>query len=528
MPPIHAALRHSCSFAAGARCRTLSPKAIPARSQCITCIPMKTSPSPSSATAAMTKRRSTSSTGSCATGVQQETKMDPHLIDLVWEVQRETGIEGADRSSAAIVRRKPTPCSAAALRRRPLQPAYARPRHGLLHPGRAARSASRHRLAHAARRRRLLSDLRLAVRAYGHRRRPHVAAHDAGPTGPRIPQSAHRLHSFRRPPARGLRARAGRYQEARRWLRYRHVHRRRRQPGGRLRYRLQTDPYGARQRRRRRAEGAPSAAGARGGRAARARAPKRPSPRRSIASETSSPPRRRRSRRRLPSAEAKLAAEKAKLAKAAANAEAKLAAEKTKLVKIASKARVIAHAEAAPAGSAPNQVILARGFWQGVPDGMAAGRPANRPLAQLPRWRVRAVSQSPMPIPPDRSRNSQPRKTIAFRRKWRSLTRHKPEAMRRRAPFPFAVPRVPKRCAAPLRTAAVQTGDNATTVAVKRVNGRTASVVFTVSTKKMSPVLADMTRLRDPWLRAIVVSPSVNRFLCISRSACATSARWRS
>ena len=25
-----------------------------------------------------------------------------------------------------------------------------------------------------------------------------------------------------------------------------------------------------------------------------------------------------------------------------------------------------------------------------------------------------------------------------------------------------------------------------------------------------------MTRLSDPWLRAIVVSPSVNRFLCIS------------
>ena len=148
-------------------------------------------------------------------------------------------------------------------------------------------------------------------------------------------------------------------------------------------------------------------------------------------------------------AEAKLATEKAKLAEAAANAEAKLAAEKTKLVKIASKARVIARAEAAPAGSTPNQVILARGFWQGVPDGMAAGRPANRPLAQLPRWRVRAVSQSPMPIPPDRSRNSQPRKTIAFRRKWRSLTRRKPEAMRRRAPFPFRRRRAPKRCALP-------------------------------------------------------------------------------
>ena len=151
------------------------------------------------------------------------------------------------------------------------------------------------------------------------------------------------------------------------------------------------------------------------------------------------------------------------------------------------------------------------------PTAWLPGARPNRPLAQSPRWRVRAASQSPMPIPPDRSRNSQPRKTIAFRRKWRSLTRRKPEAMRRRAPFPFRRPTGTEALRTALvRAAAVQTGDNATTVAVKRVNGRTASVVFTVSTKKASPVLADMTRLSDPWLRAIVVSPSVNRFLCIS------------
>ena len=40
--------------------------------------------------------------------------MDPHLIDLVWEVQREVGGNGRSRSFAAIARRKPTPCCAAA------------------------------------------------------------------------------------------------------------------------------------------------------------------------------------------------------------------------------------------------------------------------------------------------------------------------------------------------------------------------------------------------------------------------------
>ena len=86
--------------------------------------------------------------------------------------------------------------------RRALQPAYARPRHGLLHSRRTARTASRHWLAPAARRCRLLSDLRLAVRAYGHRRRAALAAHDARAAGPGVPGRAYRLHPVRRPTAR--------------------------------------------------------------------------------------------------------------------------------------------------------------------------------------------------------------------------------------------------------------------------------------------------------------------------------------
>ena len=68
-------------------------------------------------------------------------------------------------------------------------------------------------------------------------------------------------------------------------------------------------------------------------------------------------------------AEDKLAAGKAKLARVASNAEDKLSAEKAKLIKIASKARGIARAEASTA--TPNQIIESRGFWQGLPDGDA-------------------------------------------------------------------------------------------------------------------------------------------------------------
>ena len=79
----------------------------------------------------------------------------------------------------------------------------------------------------------------------------------------------------------------------------------------------------------------------------------------------------------LERAEDKLAAEKTKLVQVAAKAEQKLAAEKTKFARVASNIHVIRRAEASPlAAATPNQIILARGFWQGVPDGMNAARPA--------------------------------------------------------------------------------------------------------------------------------------------------------
>ena len=50
------------------------------------------------------------------------------------------------------------------------------------------------------------------------------------------------------------------------------------------------------------------------------------------------------------------------------------------------------------------------------------------------------------------------------------------------------------------------------TIAVKRVGDRPASAILTV-TNRISSALADGERLNDPWLRAIVLSPSVSRFL---------------
>jgi len=203
-----------------------------------------------------------------------------------------------------------------------------------------------------------------------------------------------------------------------------------------------------------------------------------------------------------------------------ARAGNKIAEEKTKLVKVASKTRVISRAEASPAATSANQIILSRGFWQGVPDGVTAARPvdsATNALAAVAHpGRTDVASAAPDntgsvgPFSAPHDDRVSPEIALAYA-----------EQAEREAPAgAAAVSQRPGtdllRAALMNHAVAAQTGDNATTVAVKRVSGRTASAIFTVSTKKVATLLADTTRLTDPWLRAIVVSPSVNRFLCIT------------
>ena len=84
---------------------------------------------------------------------------------------------------------------------------------------------------------------------------------------------------------------------------------------------------------------------------------------------------------------------------------------------------------------------------------------------------------------------------------------------RRRRPA-AAIPTAATPRAAVTRAVAVQTSDTAVTIAMKRIEGRPASAILTVANK--TGPLAESGRLDSPWLRAIVVSPSVTRFLCIT------------
>jgi uncharacterized protein YcbK (DUF882 family) len=219
--------------------------------------------------------------------------------------------------------------------------------------------------------------------------------------------------------------------------------------------------------------------------------------------------------------EDKLSAEKAKLAQVASKAEEKLGTEKTKLIKVASKAHVISRAEAATMAATPNQVILARGFWQGVPDGAAAAHPdqaATNALAAVARPGGASVASAA----PDETGTIGPFSVPHDDRVSPDVALAYAEQARREAPAQVVTLPLPAATATPraevVRAVAVQTSDNETTVAVKRVSGRPASAILNLAAKTvtMTSPLADPARLDDPWLRAIVVSPSVNRFLCIT------------
>ena len=208
----------------------------------------------------------------------------------------------------------------------------------------------------------------------------------------------------------------------------------------------------------------------------------------------------------------KLAAEKAKVAEVAARAEEKLAAGKARLAKVAAKANVFSRAEGTASATTPNQIILARGFWQGLPDGMTAAPPSQGVTSAIAAvalpTRVDVASAddtgSIVPLSAAPADRGAPESALAY-------AANRDASAEAASSADTAALR-----AALLRSAGVQAGDNETTVAVKRVTGRPASTIFTVATKKVATVLADATRLNDPWLRAIAVSPSVNRFLCIT------------
>jgi uncharacterized protein YcbK (DUF882 family) len=171
-----------------------------------------------------------------------------------------------------------------------------------------------------------------------------------------------------------------------------------------------------------------------------------------------------------------------------ANAPGKLARaiDKLKLVHIA-KLLPAPAATAATAASptTPDQIIAARGYWEGPPD----ATPAANPLI--------AVSYRVADADPDSTGSVAPLTALGF-------ADQSGDTGSAAAPTGIAALR-----AAAVAAKAIPTD---TSVAVKRTADQVASAIMTASASSIT-VIKSGVHFANPWLRAVVLSPSVQRFL---------------
>jgi len=198
----------------------------------------------------------------------------------------------------------------------------------------------------------------------------------------------------------------------------------------------------------------------------------------------------------------------------AAKAKVASAIAKLKLVHVAKLLPAPAHAmlqSPAPpirpiptaTAATPNQVIVARGYWEGPPDGMTVANP----LAEVVYRRSAATNSDP-----DNTGAIGPFNNASDNRAGTELA------------LAYAAPQGSDGSAsadatamgiAALRAAALAAHEAIpakTTIAVKRAANQVASAIMTASSSSMT-VIKDGAHVANPWLRAIVLSPSVKRFL---------------
>jgi uncharacterized protein YcbK (DUF882 family) len=162
----------------------------------------------------------------------------------------------------------------------------------------------------------------------------------------------------------------------------------------------------------------------------------------------------------------------------------------------------------------PNQVILARGYWQGLPDGQVAAQPANTPSPDASSHKAAAS------VVPDITSALKSFAGAAHDRVPPDLALAYAPQLEPNAPASPPTPTVgpmsqstkampPTEVQARLPVPAPPVG---TTIAMKRGADQATSTILTprppASATSMPGVETD-----NPWLRAIVLSPSVGRYL---------------
>ncbi len=186
-----------------------------------------------------------------------------------------------------------------------------------------------------------------------------------------------------------------------------------------------------------------------------------------------------------------------------------------------------------PAARAPtvDQVITERGYWQGPADGTVVANPSA--AAKLQRAAQAANKQPVVNANPDVTTGAigpfvNPNAGVGGSGLALAYAEAPAKAMApvapSAAPMGIAALRGATAPAQPAPTqTAVQTGpvqvapgpqgaQSGTTVALKRSGNQASSVLMTTSSSSVTVVKSD-PRLGNPWMRAIVLSPSVHRFL---------------
>ena len=146
------------------------------------------------------------------------------------------------------------------------------------------------------------------------------------------------------------------------------------------------------------------------------------------------------------------------------------------------------------ASLSPNQVIFARGYWQSPQDGAAAAQPNSTRGVEVASADPNATG-TVGPLPGTSNDRVPPQLALAYAEQ---------------ASSPSHAIAVAARAA--VDNAGAVIGENETTVAVKGVNDQPKTSVQKAI--QLAAAAVKVTeRLDNPWLRAIILSPSVHRFL---------------
>jgi uncharacterized protein YcbK (DUF882 family) len=167
------------------------------------------------------------------------------------------------------------------------------------------------------------------------------------------------------------------------------------------------------------------------------------------------------------------------------------------------------------AGKAPtaNQVIAERGYWQGPADGTIVANPG---AAKLARGAQANKDMTTGAIGPFVNPNAKAGSGLALA--YADPSSNMPVQAAASQAAPMGALQAPAQAAQPISVQTVSVppapqGDSSgTTVALKRSGNQASSTVMAASSSSVTVVKAD-PRFGNPWMRAIVLSPSVHRFL---------------